>query len=88
MFVVYILLGIEQTIHHIVAKNSGLENLLAVFDLDFYILDDFITLLNTNQRPQLTKALTSGLLDAHMLMLAFIMGSKIQYNTRSILSQT
>ena len=87
MFVMNVFFRIKKAFYHFTAENSLLKDFLAVFNLDLHILNDLVSLLDPDQRSQLAEALTSGFLHAHMLMLSFVMGSKIKHNTRSILGQ-
>ena len=74
---------IEQSLDCFIALNTLLKNLLAVFDLNFCILDHIVALLDTNQRSKFTDTLTSCFL--HTYVCIFVMRSELNCYSRGIL---
>ena len=75
-----LLVVVQQTFNNIVTNNRVFNDFLAVIHLNLDVLDNLVTLLDSDQRSQLAEALAACLLYAHMLFI-FVMGGKLQRNT-------
>ena len=54
---------IQQPLDCFVAEDRFFHDIFTVFRLHFDVLDDLVTLLNTDQGAQFAEALAAGLLD-------------------------
>ena len=81
-----VFLRIKQMINDLSPYNRLFKNLSAVFRLYLYILNHFISALNSYERSKFTESLTSGFLNAYMFPV-FIVRRKVKYDSRCVFYQ-
>ena len=64
---------IQQPLDDLVPHYGLFDNFFAVLGLDLNVLDDLVTLLNTDQGAQFAEALAAGLLNANSVL--FVMAA-------------
>ena len=77
---------VQQTLDDLITADALLKNLSAVIGLHLNILDDLVTLLDTDQGAQFTEALAAGLLNADdLLVIVTAAGGEYQLHIGSSL---
>ena len=79
---------IQQALDHFITDHGLFDDGFAVLGLNLYILDNLITLLDTDQGSQLTEALAAGLFHANSLLIMMAAaGRKYQLHAVGVLYQ-
>ena len=87
-YVGLVALLVKEPLQNLVSQNALFKNLGTVVGLNLDVLGHLIALLDPHQGAQLAEALAAGLLDTNqLLVLGFIVGSKLQLDIGGFLHQ-
>ena len=76
----------QQALDHFIVQNALLNDLCAVLGLNLDVLDDLVTLLDTDQGAQFAEALAAGLLNADdLVVIVTAAGGEYQLDAGSLL---